>query len=151
MTLHTQCYSTLRLKRRMEWIYWLGTLTQTCVSGLLLCGMIRLQCQGQVETRTTKDLLNLYLDTRPSITSCRALQKLQHSIVSAVVGTEQKRGKMDCHWRWFVIQFCIGYCLQFLVWVHILKGSAAFIEGIWKTRSNSSWPRLCYLQSPKGT
>lgn len=59
VTLHTQYYSTLWLKGRKEWIYWLVTLTRVCVSGLLLCGMIRLQWQGQVKLEQQKTSLTL--------------------------------------------------------------------------------------------
>lgn len=57
VTLRTQYYSTLCLKGRKEWIYWLATLTRACVSGLLLCGMIRLQWQGQVKLEQQKTSL----------------------------------------------------------------------------------------------
>ena len=57
VTLCTQYYSTLCLKGRKEWIYWLATLTRACVSGLLLCGMIRLQWQGQVKLEQQKTSL----------------------------------------------------------------------------------------------
>lgn len=56
-TPHTQYYSTFCLKGRKKWIYWLATLTRACVSGLLLCGMIRLQWQGQVKLEQQKTSL----------------------------------------------------------------------------------------------
>lgn len=57
VTPHSQYYSTFCLKGRKKWIYWLATLTRACVSGLLLCGMIRLQWQGQVKLEQQKTSL----------------------------------------------------------------------------------------------